>query len=78
MLVAVSVVVAFLIKEETAEARDWAIECDEDYNQCGGSNLPNSCDLTDHMINEMNDSLPNWHHGWYFKGEQAWPHDWRG
>jgi len=58
-------------------AREWAVECDEDYSQCGGSNLPDSCDLTDHMINEMNASLSNWQHGWYFKGANAWPQDWR-
>lgn len=58
-------------------AREWAIECDEDYSQCGGSDLPDSCDLTDNMIDEMNSSLSNWNHGWYFTGASAWPQDWQ-
>lgn len=57
-------------------AREWAVECDEDYGQCGGSNLPNSCDNTDGMISEMQ-SLGGWAHGWYFKGANAWPQDWQ-
>lgn len=58
-------------------AREWALECDEDYSQCGGSNLPNSCDNTDAMIDEMDDVLSIWSHGWYFKGASAWPQDWK-
>lgn len=58
-------------------AREWAAECDENYSACGGSNLPDSCDNTDWMINEINDSLSGWSHGWYFKEANAWPQDWR-
>jgi hypothetical protein len=57
-------------------AREWAVECDEDYSQCGGSNLPNSCDNTDGMISEMG-SLGGWIQGFYFKDADAWPQDWQ-
>ncbi|MGR8981516.1 MAG: hypothetical protein ACU84H_15700 [Gammaproteobacteria bacterium] len=66
-----------IIWSSAQASREWAAECDEDYSECGGSNLPNSCDNTDGMISEINDSLSNWHHGWYFTGGNAWPQDWR-
>lgn len=58
--------------------RQYALECAENYNQCGGSNLPNSCDNTTAMRDEIDDDLgPNWVHGWYFTEANAWPQDWR-
>jgi hypothetical protein len=57
--------------------RNYALECGEDYSQCGGSNLPNSCDNTTFMRDEIDSSLaPNWLHGWYFTEANAWPQDW--
>lgn len=55
--------------------REWAAECDENYSECGGSNLPNSCDNTNGMAGEINSSLGNWSRGWYFTGANAWPQD---
>lgn len=76
--VATLVVLSVLAGPSSASAqREWAAECDESYSQCGGSNLPNSCDNTDGMIIEIGSSLAIWTWGWYFTGANAWPQDWR-
>lgn len=66
-----------LIPDVSHSAREWAVECDEDYSECGGSNLPNSCNNTDWMINELENELSIWSSGWYFKNANAWPQDWQ-
>lgn len=66
-----------LIPSLASAQREWAVECDENYSQCGGSNLPNSCDNTDGMILEIGSSLSIWTRGWYFTEASAWPQDWR-
>lgn len=61
----------------TVEAREWAVECCEDYSECGGSDLPNSCDLTDAMVDEMDSVLGSWEHGINFRNSSAFPQDWQ-
>ena len=56
--------------------REWAVECGEDYSDCGGSDLPFSCNNTNRMIDQIDDSLSIWSQGWYFRESNAWPQDW--
>ncbi|HEX9818482.1 MAG TPA: DUF6345 domain-containing protein [Methylomirabilota bacterium] len=62
--------------DESHAVREFALECSENYSQCGGSNLPDSCDLQVALRAEIESSLGIWVKGWDFRHENAWPQDW--
>ena len=68
---------SLLVADKAFSRREYTLECAEDYSECGGSDLPNSCDNI-FARSEIDDDLaPNWIQGWLFTESNAWPQDWR-
>ncbi len=73
-----AIALSLLVSDKAFSVREYALECAETYSECGGDNLPNSCDNVFAMRSEIDDDLaPNWIHGWLFTESSAWPQDWR-
>ena len=73
-----AIAASLLVVDQAFSRREYALECAEDYSECGGSDLPNSCDNIFGMQSEIDDNLaPNWIQGWLFIESDAWPQDWR-
>ena len=57
-------------------AREFALECSEDYSECGGTDLPDACDEQVFLRSEIESSLAIWSKGWDLREANAWPQDW--